>query len=198
MNTIVRPICNQLRSPALYRFRSVSRFPINIGRASHPIKRYFHRFPTMSASQIPDEDRPVQPSKRDPTIETTSNDADELERLLQKDGFKIWGFVIYRCTYQSDSDWENFMSRFLHPITARLECMNGLDLLDGFAPTVFEDQSFNGADTAFLRKHFQGWAATAARGAGRSCWLRIVGSVSVLYYGGPGSFRVSLRRSCCS
>ncbi|KAE8383973.1 hypothetical protein BDV23DRAFT_177414 [Aspergillus alliaceus] len=94
-------------------------------------------------------------------MDTFLNQADELERLLQKNGFKIWGFVIYRCTYQSDSDWEKFMARFLHHVTKSLEFYNGLDLLDSFAPTVFEDRSFNGVSTAFLRKHFQEWAVTA-------------------------------------
>ncbi|KAA8647059.1 hypothetical protein EYZ11_008794 [Aspergillus tanneri] len=150
MNTtsILSPIYNQLRHPTLRRFRSGA--------------RHFYPFrTTTSASQIPDKDRPMQPSKRDPTMETTYNTADELERLLQKDGFKTWGFVIYRCTYQSGSDWEKFMNFFLYRITEKFEFYNGLDLLDSFAPIVFEDQSFDGANTTLLRKHFQEWAATA-------------------------------------
>ncbi|KAE8420021.1 hypothetical protein BDV36DRAFT_293670 [Aspergillus pseudocaelatus] len=105
--------------------------------------------------------RPDEPSKRDPTIDAYSNEADRLEKLLQLDRFRYWGFVIYRCTYQSDSDWEKFMTRFLYHVTKSLECYNGLDLIDSFAPTVFEDESFDGASTAFLRNHFQEWAATA-------------------------------------
>lgn len=108
-----------------------------------------------------DNFRPDEPSKRDPTIDAYSNQADQLERLLQQDGFKIWGFVVYRCTYQSDSDWETFMTWFLYHVTKSLEHYNGLDLLDSFAPTILEDESFNGATTTFLRNHFQKWAATA-------------------------------------
>lgn len=62
-------------------------------------------------------------------METTNNTADGLARFLQKDGFKTWGFVIYRCTYQNDSDWEKSMTRFLYHITHKLEFYNGLDLL---------------------------------------------------------------------
>jgi hypothetical protein len=47
---------------------------------------------------------PEEPSKRNPTMETHSNTADNIERLLQKDGFESWGFVVYRCTYASDAD----------------------------------------------------------------------------------------------
>ncbi|OGM50928.1 hypothetical protein ABOM_000718 [Aspergillus bombycis] len=135
-------------------------FPTNIGRALHPVKRqYFHQVRAMM--NIPDNFRPGTLSERDPTREASSSNADKLERLLQMDGFKTWGFVIYRCTYQSDSDWEKFMTRFLSPVTESLEYYKGLDLLDSFAPTVFEDRSFDGATTSLVREHFQEWAATA-------------------------------------
>jgi hypothetical protein len=94
---------------------------------------------------------------------TRGNQADNLERLLDKDGFKTWGFVIFRCTYQNDSDWEKFMARFLRPVPKFLEYYNGLDLLDKFAPTVLEDRSFEGATVAVLRDHFNQWATTAPR-----------------------------------
>ncbi|KAB8212537.1 hypothetical protein BDV34DRAFT_184162 [Aspergillus parasiticus] len=53
------------------------------------------------------------------------------------------------------------MTRLLSHVTEYLEFYNGLDLLDSFAPTVFEDQSFDGATTTLLRRHFKEWAATA-------------------------------------
>lgn len=114
----------------------------------------------MSSSRIPDYEI-EEPSKRDPTMETCLNAADILERLLQKDGFTKWGFVIYRCTYQSQKDWERFMARFLQSVTEYLESSKGLDMLEGFTPTVFEDPSFDGATTAVLRTHFRKWATTA-------------------------------------
>ncbi|KAF5859811.1 hypothetical protein ETB97_002420 [Aspergillus alliaceus] len=117
--------------------------------------------------------RPERPSKRIPTMETSLNCADRLERLLQQDRFKTWGFVIYRCTYQSNSDWEKFITRFLYSVTSFLKYYNGLDLLDSFAPTVFEDRAFDSATTALLRKHFQEWAVIAPQeeqGIEHSCF----------------------------
>jgi hypothetical protein len=102
-------------------------------------------------------------SKRDLTIQTRSNGADNLERLLEKVGFKTWGFVIFRCTYQNDSDWGKFMAHFLRPVLEYLEYYKGLDLLGKFAPTVLENRSFEGATVAVLRDHFNQWAMTALR-----------------------------------
>ncbi|KAL4936589.1 hypothetical protein BDV06DRAFT_216569 [Aspergillus oleicola] len=40
-----------------------------------------------------------------------TDEADNLERLMEEDSFTKWGFAIYRCTYESNSDWETFMTR---------------------------------------------------------------------------------------
>ncbi|KAJ5121564.1 uncharacterized protein N7515_009525 [Penicillium bovifimosum] len=103
------------------------------------------------------------PSQRDPTMDAGRNAADRLEKLLDEDGFKKWGFVIYRCTYQNNTDWENFMARFVSAVPEYLESYNGLDLLDTFTPTVLEDPSFEGASVATLRVHFSQWAQTSLK-----------------------------------
>jgi hypothetical protein len=70
--------------------------------------------------------------------------------------------VIYRCTYGSDSDWEEFMRRLRYQIQHTLEFYNGLDLMDSLSLTVFEDPSiFDDASTSAIREHFKQWAATA-------------------------------------
>jgi hypothetical protein len=46
--------------------------------------------------------RVKNPSRRTPERETVFNNADNVERQLQEDGHKIWGWVIYRCTYAND------------------------------------------------------------------------------------------------
>lgn len=97
------------------------------------------------------------------TIDTGRNTADRLEKLLHEDGFKKWGFVIYRCTYQNNTDWENFMARFVSAVPEYLEFYNGLDLLNTFTPTVLEDASFEGATVATLREHFNQWAKTSLK-----------------------------------
>lgn len=91
-----------------------------------------------------------------------SNKADELERLLMSDGFQTWGFVIYRCTYKSDADWAKFMTLLREKTLRNLKGYNGLDLLNQFSPTVFDDPSFEGATAATLRAHFNQWAVTAS------------------------------------
>lgn len=101
------------------------------------------------------------PSKRTPEIESGMNDADELERLLDKDGFTTWGFVIYRCTYQSDSDWEKLMIRYHKRVEKYLQYYNCLDLLARFTPSVLEDRSFESATVASLRNKFNEWAVSA-------------------------------------
>ena len=89
------------------------------------------------------------------------NGADKLERLLDKDKFKTWGFVICRCTYQSDSEWEKFMARLHKRVEKYLGYYSGLDLLGSFAPKVLEDRFFEGATVISLREKFNEWAMTA-------------------------------------
>ena len=90
---------------------------------------------------------------------TPNNDADQIEKWLREDGHRVWGFVIYRSTYQSNADWDEFMRRLLADIT---ESLGDADLLDNLALTVFDDpKKFDGATTAVVRDHFKQWAATA-------------------------------------
>ncbi|KAJ6184860.1 hypothetical protein N7519_006161 [Penicillium mononematosum] len=104
---------------------------------------------------------PKNPSKRDPTESTKHQVADQLERLMDENGHKTWGFVLYRCTYKSDSDWEKFMHQYLKPVKTSLERNNGLNILDRFRPTVFEDRRFDGATSFAIRDHFNQWVAIA-------------------------------------
>jgi hypothetical protein len=97
-----------------------------------------------------------------PQSSTHFNDADNIERYLQEDGHRTWGFVIYRCTYESDSDWDRFMERLRYQTRHRLELCSGVDMMDRLSITVFEDQSLlDGASTSIVREHFKQWAATA-------------------------------------
>jgi hypothetical protein len=48
------------------------------------------------------------------------NNADNIERQLQEDGHKIWGWVIYRCTYKSNEEWASFMDRLRYYIESTL------------------------------------------------------------------------------
>ena len=48
-------------------------------------------------------------SRRTPPWSTHFNNADNIERYLQEDGHRTWGLVIYRCTYESDDDWDQVL-----------------------------------------------------------------------------------------
>ncbi|OBT75711.1 hypothetical protein VF21_05961 [Pseudogymnoascus sp. 05NY08] len=93
---------------------------------------------------------------------THFNDADNIERQLREDGHQTWGFVIYRCTYGSDDDWNKFMELLQHRIRRSLEFYDGLDMMDSLSLTIIEDRStFDDASTSSVREHFRQWAATA-------------------------------------
>jgi hypothetical protein len=99
---------------------------------------------------------------RRPDMGTKYNDADNIERFLQEDGHRTWGFVIYRCTYDNDDDWNKLMEHLRHHTSKSLEFCNGLDIMDSLSLTVIEDQSIlDDASTSFVRMHFKQWAASA-------------------------------------
>jgi hypothetical protein len=90
-------------------------------------------------------------SRRTPQYSTHNNDADNIERYLQEDGHRTWGFVIYRCTYESDDYWGWFIGHLRDKIRHTLELCNGLDMMDSLGITVFEDRSIlDGASTSVV------------------------------------------------
>ncbi|KAJ9300175.1 hypothetical protein DTO271G3_2292 [Paecilomyces variotii] len=101
-------------------------------------------------------------SKRTPWMPIYFNEADLIEQNMLNSGFRTWGLVIYRCTYKSNSDWEEFMSRFLHQVRRNLKNHDGLDMFDSFVPTVMDDKMrFDGVTPDVVRDHFNKWASTA-------------------------------------
>ncbi|KFY18409.1 hypothetical protein V491_04783 [Pseudogymnoascus sp. VKM F-3775] len=93
---------------------------------------------------------------------TRLNSAYNIERQLQEYGHQTWGFIIYRCTYGSDDDWNKFMELLQYRIRNSLEFYDTVDMMDSFSLTVVEDQStFDDASTSSVREHFKQWAATA-------------------------------------
>ncbi|TIA17486.1 hypothetical protein D6C83_08258 [Aureobasidium pullulans] len=102
------------------------------------------------------------PSRRKPDMETESNKADKLERQLQEDNHKTWGWVIYRCTYSSDKDWMDFMSRLNFHIQESLKLHNGLDMMESLDHHVLEDRAlFEAANPITVREHFRQWVQDA-------------------------------------
>ncbi|KAK8204640.1 hypothetical protein M8818_005080 [Zalaria obscura] len=106
--------------------------------------------------------RVKNPYQRTPDRETYHNNADNVERQLQEDGHKIWGWVIYRCTYENDREWEEFMARLRFYIRDTLEFDNGVDMLGSLDYHVFEDRTlFDNAHPSTIRDHFEEWTGTA-------------------------------------
>ena len=104
------------------------------------------------------------PSQRNPDMSWENNIADLIERQLQDDGHRTWGFVIYRTTYSSDADWAEFLRRLRFQMEDTFDYFNGRDILERFTLTVLQDRSlFDGADTNTIRQHFQQWSLTAYR-----------------------------------
>lgn len=104
----------------------------------------------------------LEPSRRTPELSTNLNTADHIERYLQADGHRTWGFVIYRCTYDSDDEWNEFMERLRYRIRQTLEFYNGLDLIDSLSLTVIEDrEKLDDVEASVVREHFKTWAETA-------------------------------------
>ncbi|KAI7210372.1 hypothetical protein KC333_g8261 [Hortaea werneckii] len=102
------------------------------------------------------------PSRRTPDRETAFNDADNVERQLQEDGHKIWGWVIYRCTYENDEEWAEFMRCLYFYIEKTLRFHNALDMQASLDCQVFEDRDrFDNMHPSAVREHFTQWAATA-------------------------------------
>ncbi|KAL2837938.1 hypothetical protein BJY01DRAFT_220346 [Aspergillus pseudoustus] len=101
--------------------------------------------------------------KNYPRVEDGSCCGDIIDGSLHEDGHRAWGFVIYRCAYDSDSDWGAFMRRLLADTEEDVYCDTGeQDLLNNLAITVFEDRdAFDRATAATVREHFRKWAATA-------------------------------------
>jgi len=101
-------------------------------------------------------------SLRTPDRSRHFNYADQIELLLQEDGHRTWGFVIYRTTYGNDEDWAEFLKRLRLRMEEAFDFDNGRDILDLFTLTVIEDrENLDGASTAAIRERFRQWCTTA-------------------------------------
>lgn len=102
------------------------------------------------------------PSPRNPQISREASHPDRIEQRMTADGHRAWGFVIYRTSYDNDTDWAEFLRRLRFRMQDEMDFYNGQDILDLFQLTVFDDRAlFNGSDTAAVRRHFRQWAETA-------------------------------------
>ncbi|KAK4119858.1 hypothetical protein N657DRAFT_684167 [Parathielavia appendiculata] len=103
----------------------------------------------------------------------TIKDALELHRLF------CWGFVLFRCTYRSQENWEKFLARVQGHARERFEQAGLMDVYARMRWTVFEDAAgLDGADIAETSRRFVDWLQ---RGLGGE---KLAGSVVPLFMGG--------------
>jgi hypothetical protein len=70
--------------------------------------------------------------------------------------------VIYRCTYESEAEWAEFLSRLNYYIEDTLRFDNALDMQSSLNYHVFEDrESLDKAHPSTVREIFSQWAETA-------------------------------------
>ncbi|KAI7205544.1 hypothetical protein KC324_g235 [Hortaea werneckii] len=91
-----------------------------------------------------------------------NNTADRIEKQLQRDGHRTWGFVIYRTTYESDDDWKEFLRRLRLQTKDHIgwHC-NGADILELESCTIMEGRDLDGADSHEVRRRFLAWRSDA-------------------------------------
>lgn len=80
------------------------------------------------------------------------DDLAQTRSILKRSPGLKWGFVIYRCTYESYSDWARFMDLLNTRVRLNLEEESSLDLLDRLDWCVQDDRDvLNGASTGQVR-----------------------------------------------
>jgi hypothetical protein len=114
--------------------------------------RFFHK-PVPSATII---------AKTMSALPVPNYDAINITRTLKEDGHKLWGFVIYRGTYNDDEKWKIFMDRFHKEVERSMHGEEGQALLEKLEITVLEDPSWEEAPTTTIRAHFLDWCAKNA------------------------------------
>ncbi|KAF2432499.1 hypothetical protein EJ08DRAFT_647955 [Tothia fuscella] len=97
-----------------------------------------------------------------------ADDPDEtkwVRRLIQTHKTPVWGFVIYRCTYEDDKAWSKFMQIMKFRAHERLRLWEEAEfevpvtrLIETLDWNVREDRLlFDGATKSFVRDHFREW-----------------------------------------
>ena len=80
------------------------------------------------------------------------DDLAQTRSILKRSPGLKWGFVIYRCTYESYSDWARFMDLLNTRVRLNLEGESSLDLFDRLDWCVQDDRDvLDGASTGQVR-----------------------------------------------
>lgn len=77
---------------------------------------------------------------------------ESIRNRLAADPKSKWGFVMYRCTYSSDSKWNEFMEYFKAVVRADLERGELSDCFDRLDWNVREDPEYEGMENYQARR----------------------------------------------
>ncbi|KAF2224010.1 hypothetical protein BDZ85DRAFT_280629 [Elsinoe ampelina] len=107
--------------------------------------------------------RVLQPSQAGPIDDSNKmeDEARAVQSWTEVEGF--WGFVIHRCTYRDDDEWDLFMAHLNAHAQAELDANNAGHLIKSLRWEVQEDISYQGASKSFIRQRFQGWREKQGR-----------------------------------
>lgn len=95
-------------------------------------------------------------------IDNQNESEDDYSRITENThvfGHSCWGFVVYRCVYDNNNDWERFKD-FLFGWTN--QNLREIDVKASLLKTLnvryFEDSAiFDGTNVSEVRKHFRNW-----------------------------------------
>ena len=84
-----------------------------------------------------------------------------IRRGLENNFSRVWGYHIYRCTYEDDSRWARFLELWNEEIIQNLTKHDNLDLLSSMDMRIHEDKStLDGAGADQVREEFRKWLAS--------------------------------------
>ncbi|KAF2440384.1 hypothetical protein P171DRAFT_489100 [Karstenula rhodostoma CBS 690.94] len=91
-----------------------------------------------------------------PSLPILGRPIDTIRSCIQDHMNPKWGLLIYRCDYDSDSDWENFVFIFKEMMQAHLALFAAADLSTTLEITIKEDRStLDGANADQVRQLFK-------------------------------------------
>lgn len=86
------------------------------------------------------------------------SDAAIVKRILDERNHDLWGFVIYRCTYDDNAAWDQFKNIVTTRARKEIQRSDKPEILETFEWKFFDDrETFDNATAAFLREHFKEW-----------------------------------------
>lgn len=92
-----------------------------------------------------------------------ASDAVKINTRLAEASHKIWGFVIYRCTYEDEVAWTRFKQIADERALSDLEESEAPQLLQSLSLKYFDDkEKHDGASKDQVREHFIQWCASDA------------------------------------